>query len=94
MCRLVIKAGRKTPSVAAAAAAAHQLPLQLHWILPGQAGGAVAASLAARVGLDDFIIMHGADSRLHGRHQALHAQVLNAVGPCRDGASACWTVQN
>lgn len=71
----------------------HQLPLQLHWILPGQAGGAVAASLAGRVGVDDFIAPHGADSLLHGRHQALHTQVLNTVGPCKHRASARWAAQ-
>lgn len=69
---------------------AHQLPLQLHWILSSQAGDAVAASLAGRVG----VTLHGADPLLHGRHQALHTQVLNTVGPCKESSGAHTAVQN
>lgn len=73
---------------------AHQLPLQLHWILPSQAGDAVAASLAGRVGTDDLLTLHGADPLLHGRHQALHTQVLNTVCPCKESSGAHAAVQN
>lgn len=58
----------------------HQLPLQFHWVFPSQAGGAVAASLA---GADHLVALQGGDSLLDGRHQALHSQILNTVGPCR-----------
>lgn len=61
----------------------HQLPLQFHWVLPSQAGSAVAASLAGRVGADHLVALQGGDSLLDGRHQALHGQILNTVGPCR-----------
>lgn len=73
---------------------AHELPLQLHWILPSQAGDAVAASLAGHVGADDLLTLHGADTLLHGRHQALHTQVLNTVGPCKESSGAHTAVQN
>lgn len=74
----------------------HQLPLQLHWIFPSQAGSAVAHSLAGLVtGADHLVLLLlGGDSLLDSWHQALHSQILNTVSTYNDSSSVHWAAPN
>lgn len=60
-------------------ALAHQLPLQLHWVLPRQAGGAVTHSPVGLIGVDNLVTLYRGDSLLDRWQQALHSQILNTV---------------
>lgn len=64
----------------------HQLPLQLYWIFPSQAGSAVTHSPAGPVtGADHLVVLNGGNSLLDSRYQALHSQILDAVSTCTTG---------
>ena len=56
-------------------------PLELNWVFPSKAGGAVADSPRKFVvGADHLVLlMQGGKASLNGRQQAFHSEILNAI---------------
>ena len=73
-------------------AVTQQLPLQLHWIFPSQAGSAVARSVAGLVTRADHLVLllEGSDSLLDSWYQALHSQILHTVRTYTNSSSVKW----
>lgn len=59
------------------------LPFQLNRVFPRQASGAMAHSFIGLAVIDHLVfVLEGGNSPLDSRNQALHSQVLDAVGTC------------
>lgn len=65
-------------------ATATRSPIELNWVFPSKASGAVADS--ARhfvVGADHLVLLlQGRDASLNSRQQAFHSEILNAIRTC------------